>query len=427
MSTHKSEYSKYIAPTALLVALFLLNTHYPCAMDWPQWHGPNRDGMLPVSALPSSWPSMFQRVWQVEIGEGYSSPVLAGNCVLIHSRRDPDEVVTAIDLSTGKILWRQSYPAPFQKNQFATRMSKGPFATPLVLNDRLYTLGTTGILAAWNIESGSPIWTNDYSKRVVTTRNFCGTAASPLALPNAVLVQIGSDVHGGWIVSLDPAGGKLNWDWQGPGPGYASPVLIDVNDHPQVVTLTNQSVIGLDSKSGRELWSIPFSDQWQENIVTPLWTGVHLVISGIRRGTFAYRLLQQDDTWNPTLDWKNTDVEFYMSSPVYDGGGVIYGFSAKKSGQFVALDSETGKILWSGDGRMGENAAVFLSPDYLISLTNKGILHIFDKNQMPLTDRHAYQLVESETWAMPVILDSGLLVRDVESLIRLAPPPSAGE
>ena len=198
------------------------------AQDWTQWRGPTRDGLVPAKSAPSAWPESLRRLWRVETGEGYASPVVSRGRVFIHGRRDPEEVVTAIDLAKGEIIWQQKYPAPFQKNQYAVNMAKGPNATPLVVGDRLFTLGVTGVLSAWDTAKGTQLWIKDFSKTVDTSKLFCGTAASPLANGGLVVVQVGSDVHGGQILALDPATGAQKWEWRGAGPGYASPVVIDV-------------------------------------------------------------------------------------------------------------------------------------------------------------------------------------------------------
>ena len=116
----------------------------------------------------------------MEIGEGYSSPVVANGRAFLHSRRDPEEIVTAIDLATGKVVWQQKYTAAFTKNQYATQMAKGPNSTPLVVGSRLFTLGVTGILTAWNVADGTIAWRQDYSASIDTSKLFCGTAMSPM-------------------------------------------------------------------------------------------------------------------------------------------------------------------------------------------------------------------------------------------------------
>ena len=319
-------------------------------------------------------PGTLHRVWRIEIGEGYSSPVVSGTRAFVHSRRDPDEIVIAVNLVNGQILWQQKYPATFKKNQYAVSMAKGPNSTPLVVGKRLFTLGATGILTAWDTATGRQLWRRDFSNSIDTSKLFCGTAASPLASGGRVVVQVGSDVHGGQLLAVDPATGADVWTWKGLGPGYASPVIIDVagkaQGSPQIVTLTEGSIVGVDSKTGQELWSVPFPDEWHENIVTPVWTGSHLIVSGTRQGTHAYALKQSAGKWEAVEAWKNKDVAMYMSSPVF-GDGLIYGHSAKRKGQFVALDAKTGALRWATEGREGDHASVLLTPaSLLIYLTN---------------------------------------------------------
>src|SRR6185369_9515581 len=99
------------------------------AQEWTQWRGPARDGSVSARDAPAKWPESLQRVWRVEIGEGYSSPVVAAGRVFVHGRRDPEEIVVAINLADGKVVWKQKYQAVFKKNQYAVQMQKGPNAT----------------------------------------------------------------------------------------------------------------------------------------------------------------------------------------------------------------------------------------------------------------------------------------------------------
>jgi outer membrane protein assembly factor BamB len=390
------------------------------AQDWTQWRGPNRDGVVPEISTPKVWPATLSPLWRVELGEGYASPVVSHGRVFIHSRRDPEEIVTAIDVAKGGILWQQKYAAPFQKNQYAVSMAKGPNATPLVIGDRLFTLGATGILGAWDTAKGRQLWTLDFSKTVDTTKLFCGTAASPLASGGLVIVQVGSDVHGGKILALDPANGTPKWEWKGAGPGYASPVIVETGGKPQIVTMTDSSIVGIDARTGVELWSSPFPDEWHENIVTPLWTGSHLVVSGTRQGTHAYSLQQANGKWQATEVWKNPEVAMYMSSPVY-GDGLIYGHSSKRKGQFVALNAKSGVVEWITEGRDGEHASVLLTRSHVIYLTNTADLLVARRAAKAFEVVHRYDVADAPTWAMPVLIGNDMLVRDATGLIRLTP------
>jgi outer membrane protein assembly factor BamB len=301
-------------------------------------------------------------------------------------------------------------------------MAKGPNATPLVADGRLFTFGVTGVLTAWDARTGRQLWRKDYSTMIDTSKLFCGSSASPLLVDGLLIVQVGSDVHGGQIVALDPATGAARWEWKGPGPGYASPVLIDVAGTRQIVTMTDRSVVGVDARDGSQLWSIPFTDEWHENIVTPIWTGTHLIVSGTRQGTHAYTLARNGGTWRATQGWASRDVSMYMSTPVL-GDGVLYGLSDKRKGYFFALDPQTGTIKWATQGREAAHASVLLTPRHLLFLTSGGELVVARRGASSFDEERKYTVTNAETWAVPVLLRTGLLVRDATSLIRLALQP----
>jgi outer membrane protein assembly factor BamB len=290
-----------------------------------------------------------------------------------------------------------------------------------VAGGRVFTLGTTGKLTAYDAAGGKPLWAKDFSKDVDMSKLFCGTAASPIIANGRLIVQVGSDVRGGLVTALDPATGATAWEWRGPGPGYASPIVISpAAGVTQLVTLTNQSVIGLDPRGGRELWSIPFPDEWHENIVTPVWTGTALVVSGIRQGTRAFRLSAKGEAWSASEIWKNADVTMYMSTPVV-GDGLVYGLSAKRKGQFVALDLETGATKWATEGREGEQAAVLLAPRHVLFLNNTGTLIVANRSAAKFETARRYELVDGATWTTPVFMNGAVFLRDATNLFRFDP------
>jgi len=406
----------YVAIISLCSATWLAGPS--SAQDWSQWRGPTRDGRVAATALPVIWPSAVTPAWRVDVGEGYSSPVVSGDRVFVHSRRDPEELVTAIDLKTGKVIWQQSYPAPFAKNQYAVRMAKGPNSTPLVTSDTVFTLGATGVLSAWKTADGALRWRQDYSGIVDTSKLFCGTAMSPLLESGAIIVQVGSDVHGGRVVALDPVTGADRWTWKGPGPGYASPISVTVNGVRQIITLTNTSIVGIDAGSGASLWTAAFPDEWHENIITPVWTGSHLIVSGVRQGTQAFTLTRSDGAWNARQAWKNAEVTMYMSAPVF-ADGVVYGLSNKRKGQFVALDAATGAVRWTTEGREGDHASVLVAPSHVLFLTNAGDLVVARRDQPAFAEERRIEVGAGETWAVPAFVPGGLVIRDAQGLSRL--------
>jgi outer membrane protein assembly factor BamB len=404
---------------AIIAAAFMLwVTPLAYAQEWTQWRGPAGDGSVPVAVVPAQWPAALSRGWAVEIGEGYSSPVVSAGRVFLHSRRDPDEVVTAVDLATGKVLWQKSYRSEFKKNQYATQMAKGPNSTPLVAGSRLYTLGVTGILTAWNVADGAVVWRQDYSTSIDTSKMFCGTAMSPILEGGALIVHVGSDIHGGRVLAIDPETGKERWAAKGPGPGYASPIVAVIDGVRHLITMTNGSIIGLDSTSGASLWSIPFPDEWHENIVTPVWTGRALIVSGTRQGTHAYALARANGAWQAKQLWKNADVTMYTVSPIF-ADGVIYGMSTKRRGHFVALDAETGTVKAATQGRDGTHASILRTANHVLFVTDGAALIVARRTAGGFTEEKRYELGTGATWSMPVLLSDGMLVRDATSVVRL--------
>jgi outer membrane protein assembly factor BamB len=402
----------------LLTAIVLiLTTGSALAQDWTQWRGPSRDGMIPAAVVPTQWPASVTRGWAVDIGEGYSSPVVANGRAFIHSRRDPEEIVTAVDLATGRVAWQQKYQSEFKKNQYATQMAKGPNSTPLVAGSRVYTLGVTGILTAWNVADGTVAWRNDYSGSIDTSKLFCGTAMSPMLEHGALIVHVGSDVHGGRILALDPATGRERWVSKGPGPGYASPLGVTIDGVRQIITMTNSSIVGVDASTGTSLWSLPFLDEWHENIVTPIWTGSALIVSGIRQGTHAYALARAGGSWQPNQLWKNADMTMYTASPVF-ADGVVYGMSNKRRGHFVALDAETGGVKWATQGRDGNHASILQTREHVLFLNDAGALIVAHRTADGFKELRRYELGKSATWTLPVLLPDGLLVREANALVK---------
>ena len=404
----------------IAAALLMLTGPPASAQEWTGWRGPGRDGVVRAGQALQAWPEAFARAWRVEIGEGYSSPVVSRGRVFVHSRRGDAEVVTALDLSSGARLWQHDYPARYVQNTIVPADLPGPFATPVVDGGRVFTLGAAGILSSWDAASGALDWRNDYSASVQVMGLFCGTSASPLVAGGMLIVQVGSDAGGGRVLALDPATGDEIWSWRGVGPGYASPIVVEIEGRRQVVTLTESSIAGLDAANGEFLWSVPFTDEWHENIMTPVWTGTHLVVSGPRQGTHAFAVRRDGDGWEAARAWSNPRVTMYMSSPVL-AAGTLYGHSSTRSGQFVALDAASGAVRWASEGREGDHASVLLSGDNLLLLTSDAELLVADADGAAFAVSRQYEIADGATWAMPVPLPDGLLVRDAASLTRLVP------
>ena len=146
----------FLAVFPIVTALAVASHAQAPAADWPQWRGAHRDGAAASFAEPKAWPEQLTRRWKVEVGLGYSAPILVGTRVFAFSRQEPNEVMRAIDVTSGNVVWETSYAAPFKPSPAATRRhGTGPKSTPTFANGRLFTLGMSGIVSAFDAQSAS--------------------------------------------------------------------------------------------------------------------------------------------------------------------------------------------------------------------------------------------------------------------------------
>jgi outer membrane protein assembly factor BamB len=398
----------------LLQFILLLLPPVLSAQDSPQWRGPNRDGVIPSYAGPQTWPGQLKQQWQLNIGSGHSSPLLAGKSVFAFTRQGEQEVVTSLDLDTGKILWREGYGAPYTMNPVAKAHGKGPKSTPAYSSGKLFTLGIAGILSCWDAKSGKALWRREFSSDFKSTSPDFGTATSPVVEGKLVIAFVGGSDSGA-LTAFDIDSGKTVWKWAGDGPGYASPVIVDIAGTRQIVTQSQKNIIAVSPADGKLLWSLPFATPYVQNIITPILFKDLLIFSGLDQGVMAIRLVRNGQAWNPEKVWENKTAGFYMSDPVLNGGR-IFGMSHKNKGQFVAIDAAMGKTLWESNGRVGDNTTVLTGGDKLFLLTSDAELIVAQATSPAFQEIRRYTVAKSAVYAHPVITGKNILIKDAETL-----------
>src|SRR5262245_32006852 len=155
------------------------------APDWPQFRGPNRDGVASAFDAPASWPDSLLQRWKVDVGIGHASPVLAGNRIYTFTRRGEREVLQAFDAATGKNIWQSGYDAPVSVAPAAKEHGAGPKSTPTFAEGRLFAVGMGGIITAVDASNGKILW----QKPGPTVLPLYGTATSPLVDRGTVIVH----------------------------------------------------------------------------------------------------------------------------------------------------------------------------------------------------------------------------------------------
>jgi len=225
------------------------------------------------------------------------------------------------------------------------------------------------------------------------------------------------------VLAFDAATGDERWRLDADGPGYASPVIADIAGRRQLITLTDKSIIGVAVDRGALLWRVPFPDEWNENIITPIVSGNRVIVAGVRKGTIALDVTNGGGEWKATEAWRNPDITMYMSSPILDNGK-LYGLSSKRKGQFFCLDAATGRALWTTEGREGQSASLIAAGAHLLHLTTDGDLIITRRDAPTFTPLRRYELSESATWPHPALIGSQLLIRDASNLTLWTTGPS---
>lgn len=397
---------------ALTIPAFLFSFHIETlfAQDWSQWRGPGRDGVAAEVGVPDSWPDELRRVWTVEVGEGYSSPVVAGDRVFLLSREGGDEVVRALSLADGTEIWRQAYPAPYNLNRAARSHGLGPKSTPAFHDGHLYTLGISGILSCLSAGDGSVVWQTDFSEDFDVRTPIYGAATSPMVVDGVLIVHLGGNDDGA-LMALDPATGSVRWRLDGDGPGYTSPIVVELGGVRQIVTQTDKHNVGVSLGTGELLWQTPFTTPYVQNIVTPLLDGERLIFSGLEQATFAVEVERGAAGWQAREIWRNDRLPMYMSSPVLLGGR-IFGMTHRQRGQLFAMDPDTGEAFWTSEGRIADNAALVVVDGQLLVLTSGAELLVLDSAADTYRPVARYNVADSSTYAHPVPTSEGILIKD---------------
>jgi outer membrane protein assembly factor BamB len=389
----------------------------PASSAWPQWRGPNRDGRVSGLAPRASWPETLTPGWKVKVGAGHSSPIVSGGRVYQFSREGENEVVRALDLGSGRELWRQAYPAAYEMNSAASGHGKGPKSTPVLTDGRLVTFGITGVLSAWNAADGRLLWRKTFESSHRASSPIYGTAMSPLVESGRVIAHVGGDGDGA-LVALDAASGAPVWSWKGDGPGYASPVVATFEGVRQVVTQSQNALVALAADTGALLWKLALRTPWEQNAVTPIVSGGLVVYSGLDVPLSAVRPAKKGVAFALETAWTNPDVASYLSTPVLDGGR-LYGLSHRKKGQWFCVDAASGRTLWLSDGRQAESAAILAGAGVLFLFDTDGSMTLAAADAQAFRPLRKWSVASSATWAHPVVLDTGVLVKDVDSLSYL--------
>lgn len=350
----------------VLVCLGLGTLSHAMADDWPQWLGPQRDGVWRESGILKKIPdNAAPKVrWKTPIHAGYSGPAVAeGRVYVMDFERAPDtakpgnpfargivpgtERVVCLDDRNGKVIWSHAYPCDYTVSYGA-----GPRVTPAIDGGKVYTLGSEGHFFCLDAQSGKVIWTKSFGKEYGVKTPLWGFAGHPLVYKDMVICLVGG--AGSVAVAFDKNTGQERWRaLSAKEPGYCPPTLITFQGKQQLILWHPESINGLNPDTGKVLWTVPWKIRSALTISTPRIQGDRLFLTAFYNGATLLKL--QSPPQEPAILWQTkkasekdtTHLHSIMSTPVIDND-TIYGVCSY--GQFRALNMASGDRLWEAMG-----------------------------------------------------------------------------
>lgn len=383
--------------------------------SWLQWGGPGRDFIAPALRLAPSWPEDGPtRLWQRPIGDGYSA-ILAEQDRLYTMYREGDfESVVSLAAPTGATIWEHRYKSVYVGMR---GYGTGPRSTPLIVGDRIFTIGAAGTMFALDKHSGEVLWRRDlWGPELDGNRLGHGYSSSPVAYEDSIIVPVGGS--GASLVAFEQDSGEVRWKAHDFRTSYSSPTILEIAGEPQLVAFMAEAVIGVDPATGELLWQHPHTNQWGTNIVLPsLIDKETLMISSPQTGARGLRLTRDGDSIAVEQIWATRRVQFYHSSTVRQGDW-IYGSSGTTTPAFMmAINGRTGEIGWKKRGFA--KAVCVGADDRLVILDEDGMLYLATATPEDLIVHSETQLLERVAWTAPTIVGSTMFVRDRTQILAV--------
>lgn len=400
----------------------------PKLAAWPQWRGPNRNGLSAEQGLNQDWNAKPPKLlWTSEgMGGGYSSLSVSHGQIYTIGKFPAGEAVVALDGSDGRVVWK----SPLTDKSPRNGGYEGPRCTPTVDGDRLYAISSDGKITCLSRENGSAIWSRDFVKDWGgRMHSGWGFSESPLVDGNRVLCTPGGS--SAMIVALDKMTGKDIWksavprlgDKGGDGAAYSSIVVSNAAGVKQYVQLVGRGVVGVRATDGKFLWGYNLVANGTANIPTPITTGDYVFCSsGYGTGAALLQLARDGDG-------VKADEVYFLNGNVFQNhhggmllvGDYLYAGHGHRNGFPICVELKSGKIVWGGKQR-GEgkgSAAIVYADGHIVFRYEDGKLALVEANpqeyRLKGTLTPAYQ--ERESWSHPVIVGGKLYLREQNKLM----------
>jgi outer membrane protein assembly factor BamB len=380
------------------------------AADWPQWRGPNRDGISRETGLLESWPRTGPPVvWRAsDLGAGFGSVSVRGDRVFVQGARNRQSLVFALNRQDGKVVWSRALGAAGDNDR-----GPGPRGTPTTDGDRVYALSENGDLACLRLQDGTVVWQRNI------LRDFRGQnpnwliSESPLVDGNHVIVSPGG--RGAGVVALDKMTGKTVWQSSelSDEAGYSSPIVADIQGVRTIMTLTSAAGVGVRANDGKLLWRYREAANQTANAATPVYSENRVFYTsnyGVGGALLALRASGSDV--RATEQYFTRDMQNHHGGVVLVNG-YLYGFN---NAILTCLEFATGKMMWR-DRSVGKGA-IAVADGHLYILSENNVVGLVEATPSAYREKGRFSTRDQgwPSWAHPAVAGGRLYIRDQGTL-----------
>ena len=400
------------------------------AGNWPQWRGPQRDGVSQETGLQMNWETRPpELLWMGDgLGRGYASVAVAGGRIFTTGNTSGSQDVVAVSVENGNVLWKTPVTDSAPKHSY-----EGSRSTPTVDGDRLYAVSSDGAIVCLQVADGRELWRRDFSEWNGRMMSGWGFAESPLVDGDRVICTPGG--RDAMMVALDKNSGSEIWRAAAPptatvrgeqlkqGAGYSSAVISNGAGVKQYVQLIGGGVVGVRAEDGQLLWNYSDIANRTANIPTPITYGDYVFASTGYHGGAALLKLIAD------AHGVKAEEQYYLSGEEFQnhhGGmvlvdGDIYAGHGHTNGFPVCLEMKTGEVVWGGStrGAGSGSAAVVAAADHIIFRYQSGEVASVEATpeRYNLKGTLMPEFQEDRSWAHPVVAGGRLYLREQDKLM----------
>lgn len=403
-----------VSKRMLLVLFSLFSTLPPTiAGNWPQFLGPQRNGVATDESSVKDWKKTPpERLWRLEIGSGFSSPIVKDSRIYLYHRKNDQNILDCMDLKTGKEVWKYQHTTQY-RDDFG--FDPGPRATPCLHEEAIYLMSADGILTCVNATNGQRIWEVNAREEWDTDKGFFGRAPSPLVYEDSVIYIIGGKLNAG-VIALDQVTGQLQWKATSDPAGYASPVLDRHASPPILWTWTRERIYGINPDDGKIRFSRPLRSSMNAsvNAATPLVLPEGLFLSA-GYGVGGNLLEISNDSLQ--LKWAgDKQMSNHYATCVYEDG-YLYGFHGRQEfgPEFRCIEASTGNVQWT-EKNLGAGSVIRVNQQLFIMLeSGELIMAGADSTQFKVIARK--QILPSGVRSFPAYSNGHFIARSPDQMV----------